>query len=689
MGTENSFSRSSCVDVAVDRFNDIYTLGRFTGNVDCDPGLDTFSVTNTFWQGTFVTKLDDNGGFIWAKQIGNEEDYVTGQAIDLDASGNIYIVGGFHDTVDFDPGLGVANLYSHVPTDSTLPDPPYIYPYIYPYTDLFILKLNPDGEFVWVRQIRSSLSFNSNLDRIRSISINEQGSLYISGEFLDTLVFNPNMPNATQIVSDSSYSEVFIAKYDVSGEFEWVKKFDGSLYSRADGNCVVSDANDNVYVTGRFNYQVDFDSGPDSTFIPSNGNFDIFLAKLNAAGNLSWVSTFGAENNDAGNDLSIDINGDILFAGYFELTVDFDPSIDSLLLTTASFNPDGFVAKVDSSGQLIWVRQLAGQNDVYSQSISTDGFSNSFVTGEYRDNLEFGVNLTPLESENGTDDIFITKLDALGNVIWRGSIGGTSAESNASIVANLAGDVHVTGTFLSSPCDFNPTIDTFYLTTTSIYDGFILKLGNCVTSPSFIDVVGCDEYHSPSGYYTWTTSGTYEDYLTNSVGCDSTVNINLTIVDIDNSILYDIGSQSLITLDQDSSYQWLDCENNNSPIIGEVEHTFELVNSGSYAVAINTLGCSDTSECIMVSGIGINDVFREKQISIYPNPTNGTFIIEQNLGNGLYSIVVRNSLGQLLSRKEFENSRALTVEITGSAGLYFVELSNDSGQRQYFKVIKK
>ena len=108
-----------CNSIAIDRTGDIYTTGSFNRTVDFDPGPGTFNLTTIDVNGDmFVSKIDNNGNFIWAKQMGGGAgSYAGGNAIALDYYGNIYTTGGFDGTIDFDPGTPVYPLSSVAPDD--------------------------------------------------------------------------------------------------------------------------------------------------------------------------------------------------------------------------------------------------------------------------------------------------------------------------------------------------------------------------------------------------------------------------------------------------------------------------------------------------------------------------------------------------------------------------------------------
>ena len=126
------------VAVEVDEEGKVYTAGNFQDSIDCDPSSNSLYFHSTSFEDhkIFITKLDSSGDLLWAKTIGQTDDFVHCEKMALDDSANIYIAGYFLDTVDFDPGVNEYNLYS----DGWYSSGP-----IFINADLFLLKLQKWG----------------------------------------------------------------------------------------------------------------------------------------------------------------------------------------------------------------------------------------------------------------------------------------------------------------------------------------------------------------------------------------------------------------------------------------------------------------------------------------------------------------------------------------------------------------
>lgn len=203
-------------------------------------------------------------------------------------------------------------------------------------------------------------------------------------------------------------------------------------------------------------------------------------------------------------------------------------------------------------------------------------------------------------------------------------------------------------------------------------------------SDSMLYLTVCNSYTSPSGNYTWTSSNIYYDTIANSHGCDSLLIIDLTINNID--ILVNQNETTLTANTSGDSYQWLDCDNGNSIITGEVNQYYTATTNGNYAVIVTGNGCTDTSSCYSIISAGFLENKFETEIFISPNPANtGTTISFVLLNNENMMIKLINGTGQIVYSRIVENSALgnynLEIKTDDLAnGLYFIVIQNGSKQ---------
>lgn len=209
-----------------------------------------------------------------------------------------------------------------------------------------------------------------------------------------------------------------------------------------------------------------------------------------------------------------------------------------------------------------------------------------------------------------------------------------------------------------------------------------------INNSSLTDVISaCDSY-------TWIDSITYysstnlpEFTLTDINGCDSIVKLDLTINTIDSTVM-----QSGITLTANltgATYQWLDCNNSFSAILGETNQSFTATANGNYAVEISQNTCVDTSACLSIMSIGIIENDFGKGFVVFPNPTTGNIKID--LG-GFYSMVevkTLNSVGQIVWLYKFKDSETIELDINGKPGVYFIKMTTSENKNATVRIIKK
>jgi hypothetical protein len=236
-------------------------------------------------------------------------------------SGNVYATGDFKDTVDFDPSIAILNLTSNGGYD------------------IFILKLDISGNFIWAKSIGGT-----DWDRGRSITTDASGDVYVTGTFEDTTDFDPGVA-VFDLMSNGS-SDVFSLKLDSSGDFIWAKSMGG--LSNDIGTSVTTIDTGHVFVTGHYHGTADFDPGSAIFNLTSNGGFDVFIQELDAQGNFIWGTSFGAESSDYSFSIATDAKNQVYVSGSYFFTVDFDPGPVTFDMTSCS-HLDVFILKLSQS----------------------------------------------------------------------------------------------------------------------------------------------------------------------------------------------------------------------------------------------------------------------------------------------------------------------------------------------------
>jgi len=256
------------------------------------------------------------------------------------------------------------------------------------------------------------------------------------------------------------------------------------------------------------------------------------------------------------------------------------------------------------------------------------------------------LNLTILTSSSSTDVII-----ACDSYTWINGI--TYSSSNNSATFTLTN---------SSGCDSIVMLD--------------LTINN--SSSQTDNVVACYDYTWIDGVTYSSSNNSASVNFINTKGCDSTINLNLTIIEIDTTI-----SSNLTTLSVQSgysSYQWLDCNAGFSPIPNAVFPEFTPDSSGSYAVIINEQNCSDTSNCRTMSVIsGINETIPSHEFfQVFPNPNTGIFFIEFFSNPKHNSVQIFDLTGKKVLEHQITGSTMQVEASSLPAGMYEVRIGHHS-----------
>ncbi|MCO5275345.1 MAG: SBBP repeat-containing protein [Flavobacteriales bacterium] len=270
----------------------------------------------------------------------------------------------------------------------------------------------------------------SGQDMGNSIATDANGNSYVAGSFRNTATFG----GAT--LTSSGESDPFIAKLDSAGNFLWARRAGGNSYDGA--RSIAVDGSGNSYVTGYYMGTAVFGT----TTLPSSGTqgSDLFITKLDGSGNFLWTLAAGSDgDDDSGNGISLDLNGDVYVTGNFHGSVSFGSTV---LLSTGSY--DAFIVKLDGDGNVLWATKAGGAEHDYGTAVATDAYGNSYVTGNFEGAATFGSQVLP---GAGNSDIFIAKLDVAGTFLWAVRAGGSSIDYGSDIAVDADGNSYVTGTF--------------------------------------------------------------------------------------------------------------------------------------------------------------------------------------------------------------------------------------------------
>jgi hypothetical protein len=452
------------VSMTSDTSGNTYTLGIVGGPtpVDLDPGPGVFNSPATFIN-LYLLKLDNMGNFMWAKTW--DMPYGVGySSVTLDKTGNIYIGGSAVSVIDFDPGPGVANLSNNRRA-------------------AYVLKLDQQGDFVWVKGFHKPSSASSSWfePRCRDLTTDTLGNIYCLLNYTDTIDVNPGTAIQNYLPGSNSIGSSTVVKLDASGNFVWAgSSYSGSSNSMYDLKCIeVSPSGSNVFIAG------------DWWSTNSSASSELTYAVLNSTGaqTVSRQSSNTGFANVSAMDLASD--GNLLIAGQFAGTVNFNSMGTFNQTTTGSY--DVYLVKYSPFGSLLWIKTMGGTNADYCYGIDSDPDGNAYLTGNFTSTVMDCDPGTGVHNLNliGGQDAYVMSLDASGTYRWAKSFGGSDNENPQRLNMDAGKNIYISGTF-DGYCDFDPDAGTANLGSNGGNDAFVMKLTNCIYNAPDICLVTVD-----------------------------------------------------------------------------------------------------------------------------------------------------------------------------------------------------
>ncbi|WZI66564.1 MAG: SBBP repeat-containing protein [Gloeotrichia echinulata IR180] len=341
---------------------------------------------------------------------------------------------------------------------------------------------------VWAQKFGGTFGEDAN-----AITVDSSGNTYVTGNFSGSATFGNTS------LTGAGLNNAFITKLDSSGKFLWAQKFGSGI-----GSDITVDASGNTYVTGFFNNTATFGN---TTLTSASGSNDAFITKLDSTGNILWAQKLGGTSDDKGNGITVDALGNTYITGNFSGTATFGSTTLTAVSQYAISTADGFITKLDNSGNVLWAKKWGGTASDNGYDIAADASGNTYVTGTFSGTTTFG-NTTLTSDGSAFGNPFITKLDSSGNFLWAQKFNIGTSYTGSDIIVDSLGNSYITGSFYGIATFGNTTLTSPGSTGSS--DTFITKLDS-------------------SGKFLWAKNlgGTSDDFG-NDITVDSSGNIYVT-----------------------------------------------------------------------------------------------------------------------------------------------------------------
>ncbi len=339
---------ASCI--AIDDSGNIYTTGNFYGTLDFDPGAGISNLTSVEFDDIFIQKMDSSGNFIWAKSFGGGGGFDAGFSIAVDAFNNVYTTGRFDGTVDFDPGVGTANLNSVA-------------------TDIFVQKMDASGNLIWAKSLGG---FNT-VDLSYSIKVDPMGYVYTAGQIYGPADFDPGVD--TTILRPVGGIDIFVQKMSQCMLTAVDTQSACNSYKWRDGKTYTSSTNTPKFIIPNA-------SGCDSVItLNLTINSDSVTDVISACDSITWIDgkTYTSSNNTA------------------SFTLTNAAGCDSVITLNLTINADSVTDVITACNSYKWIdgNTYTSSNDTARYTLTNSAGCDSVVT----------LKLTIKNSNTGTDTI--------------------------------------------------------------------------------------------------------------------------------------------------------------------------------------------------------------------------------------------------------------------------------------------
>jgi hypothetical protein len=413
-GSSSDYAYSTCVDNA----GNVYVTG-------CYKGAGTFDNINLTSKGLldiFIAKYNSSGTLLWCKTAGgtgNDE----GDRIFVTADGSVYVAGTIIGSATFDWIVAVVNGGAFAGED------------------LFLTKLNSQGEFQWVKTFGSPSQ-----DWIDDVTLLDN-NFYFTGHYYGTFTAGSIILNPA-----GTSGGYFFMRTDIDGNPVWGKNTGG--VSR------ISSGSNRLIVAGVFGGTANFGN----VTLTSNGPNDLYMGAYDLSGNQLWVKQFGGSGSENMRSIYYDRNSDkIHWAGCFQNTMTMG---SSNLVSSGQY--DIFVSKFDSDGNNIWAKKAGGANYDFANCTAVDDLGNMYISGYCMETSTFGT--TNIVSA-GQGDAYIAKYNTNGDFQWVKSGGGSGQDNGMSLIINPAGGLYLAGFFENSA-----TFGSISLSSYGVGDAMLIKI---------------------------------------------------------------------------------------------------------------------------------------------------------------------------------------------------------------------
>ncbi len=413
--------------IGTDAAHNVYVFGSY----QYEMYVDTLHLIDSpiIYQNMFLTKYDANGKLQWVKKA-TSTGSCYGNAMSVDAAGNIYVGGNYLGDLNIGGQQLLANINTNIAPTAK---------------NVFLAKFNTNGNVVWAKSVsgndRVLISYGYSFGQQGGgMKIDKAGNLYITGWFGDFGLAADTVNFDNIQLTNDGHGSGFVAKFDTSGHVLWAKKIAGTCTPYD----IAVNANDDLLVTGVIeDTMVLFDNIRLSVPFVRTKYIVSFLAKYDKNGNATWAKLIDGDDGVGSVSLATDKQNNVLITGF-----SFGDSVifDNIVLPSNKAHNNGFIAKYSNGGNILWAKNMdpAIRSENLPNYLTIDANDMMYVVGNYKGTCSFD-NKTISSVNNASYDVYVAKYDANGALQWLTGMGGKADDKGYCINVDNTGDVYVTG----------------------------------------------------------------------------------------------------------------------------------------------------------------------------------------------------------------------------------------------------
>ncbi len=350
------------------------------------------------------------------------------RAIAVSASGDAYVAGYFDGEGDFGPGGKISA--TAAPATKKEPKEPKDAKDAKDakqdaLSDAYVVKVGADGKLAWARTLGGDRDDVANGVAVRGDKV------VVVGAFAGELKLGEHTKQA------AGSDDLFVASFDAAGNVQWL--WHGGGKDSDGANAVAATPDGGWIVAGSYTSTAQLGTME----LKSKGGTDAFLLKLDAAGDLEWVKSFGGRYNDRIKYVGADGQGNLYVQGEFRDVAEWGGP--KPLIAAGGADYDIVLAKYDLNGDHRWAKRFGGQFDELASGIAVDPAGNVTISGAFRKQISFGEGDDHVSL--GEDDIYVARFDTDGKLAWAHTYGGQRDDAGGGVASDAAGNTILTGWF--------------------------------------------------------------------------------------------------------------------------------------------------------------------------------------------------------------------------------------------------